>query len=333
MRRPRIVLAALLAILAALVVTPVAGQTKGAAPSDPALVAKIRASNAECYACHSEAGLGEQSRKSPPRADLDLAKLRAFIHDPKQFDGSNHAGMECRICHGQGYVAFPHAPEAKAQISECGECHASKSLRVEQQFEASVHAKNLKDKFTCTTCHNPHVYRVAAKLGDPKKIVRQDNQMCVDCHNSDLRWAAFSKSLTPSKPRPDLDALHDWLPNVRLHWAAVRCVECHTPASSVKSLGISHQIQAKDKAEKNCVACHSQQAQLAARLYRYAAETGAGDLGFSNPNMLGSAYVVGATRNPALDRIIGALLLLTTLGVLAHGALRALAALKRRRSS
>lgn len=307
---------------------PAGAQTKGAAPTDPALVAKIRASNAECYACHSEQGLN-----APPRADLDLQKLRNFIHDPKQFDGSNHAGMECKICHGQGYVAYPHDADAKTKISECSECHATKSLRVEQQFEASVHAKNLKDKFTCVTCHNPHVYRVAAKLGDPRKIVTQDNQMCFDCHNSDLRWRDFSKALTPVKARPDLDSLHSWLPNPKLHWGAVRCVECHTPASAVKSLGVSHEIQAKDKAEKNCVACHSQQAQLATRLYRYAAETGAGDLGFSNANILGSAYVIGATRHPTLDRIVLAAFALTLLGVLAHGAIRFLAATRRRRSS
>jgi len=325
--RPIAVLLLVVATLAA-GATSAAAQTKGAAPSDPALVAKIRASNAECYACHSEQGLS-----APPRAGLDLEKLRKFIHDPNRFDGSNHAGMECKVCHGQGYVPYPHDAGAKAQISPCEECHASKSLRVEQQFEKSVHAKNLKDSFTCVTCHNPHVYRVAARLGDPKTIVRQDNQMCFDCHNSDLRWRAFSKSLTPAKPRPDLDALHGWLPNAKLHWAAVRCVECHTPASTVKSLGISHEIQSKDKAEKNCVACHSQQAQLATRLYRYAAETGAGDLGFSNPNMLGSAYVVGATRHPTLDRIVIAATLLTLLGVLAHGALRLFAALRRRRSS
>ena len=303
-------------------------QTKGAAPNDPELAAKIRASNAECYACHSEQGL-----KAPPRADMDLEKLRQFVHDPKQFDGSNHAGMECKICHGQGYAAFPHEAKAKEQISPCSECHATKSLRVETQFEKSVHAVNLKDKFTCVTCHNPHVYRVAAKVGDPKKIVMQDNQMCFDCHNSDLRWSQFVKATSVTKARPDLDALHSWLPNPKLHWAGVRCVECHTPASPVKSLAISHEILSKEKAEKNCVACHSQQAQLATRLYRYAAETGAGDLGFTNANILGSAYIVGATRNPTLDRIVIALFILTLLGVLAHGGLRVLAALNRRRSS
>lgn len=303
-------------------------QTKGAAPTDPALVEKIRASNAECYACHSEQGL-----KAPPRAGLDLEKLRAFIHDPKVFDGSNHAGMECKICHGQGYVPYPHDAKAKEQISPCSECHATKSLRVETQFEKSVHATNLKDQFTCVTCHNPHVYRVAAKVGDLKKIVGQDNQMCIDCHNSDLRWSQFVKTTSVTKKRPDLDTLHGWLPNQKLHWSSVRCIECHTPASPVKSLAVSHEILAKEKAEKNCVACHSQEAALATRLYRYAAANSAGDLGFSNANILSDAYVIGATRNPTLDRIVIALAALTLLGVLAHGLIRILAGAARVRRS
>lgn len=320
--------AATFALIAALGASAKAADVKGAAPTDPALVEKIRASNAECYACHTEQGL-----KTPPRADMDLAKLRGFLHDPKQFDGSNHAGMECIVCHGQGYKGFPHAPEAKKSISECGECHATKALRIETQFDASVHAKNLKDVFTCQTCHDPHVYRVAAKVGEPRKIVAQDNAMCVDCHNSDLRFSAFSAKITPKKVRPDLDALHDWLPSTRLHWSAVRCIECHTPVSPVKSLAMSHEILAKDKAEKNCVTCHSQESALATRLYRYAAVNTGADLGFSNSAILGSAYVVGATRNPTIDRVVIGLFGLTVLGLVGHGAVRIVMALIRRRRS
>lgn len=302
-----------------------AADTKGAAPTDPALIEKIRASNAECHACHSAQGL-----KTPPRPDMDLAALAKYVHDPKQFDGSNHAGMECKVCHGQGYVAFPHAREARKSISECGECHATKALRVETQFKVSIHAKNLESKFTCQTCHDPHVYRVASKVGDPRRIVAQDNAMCVDCHNSDLRYGAFSAALPTKKARPDLDALHGWLPNARLHWSAVRCIECHTPISPVKSLGMSHEIQSKDKAEKNCVTCHSQDSALATRLYRYAAANVGSDLGFANAQMLGSAYVVGATRNPPIDRVVIGLFGLTVLGLLGHGAVRVVMALIRR---
>lgn len=305
-----------------------AQDVKGAAPTDPALIEKNRKENAECYGCHSEAGF-----KAPPRADMDMAKLRSLLHAPEKFDGSNHAGMNCKVCHGQPYASFPHPQGAKANVSTCSECHATKSLRVEKQFEASVHARNLKDAFTCQTCHDPHVYKVAQKAGPPRVIVAQDNQMCLDCHNSDLRYSKFSAQLSTQKLRSDLDALHKWLPNARLHWQAARCVDCHTPVSKVKSLQISHEILSKDQAQKNCVACHSQQSELAARLYRYASTNAAADLGFSNPSYLGSAYVIGATRNPWIDGGIIAAFAATILGLLAHGAIRLVAASLRGRKS
>lgn len=321
----KVLTGAAIALAVGLFSPPAQAQTKGAVPTDPALVEKIRKSNAECYSCHSEQGV-----KNPPKADMDLVKLRQYLHDPKVFDGSNHAGMECKICHGQGYVEHPHAAEARKAISQCSECHATKSLRVETQFDASVHAKNLKDAFTCQTCHDPHVYRVAQKLGDPRKIVAQDNAMCIDCHNSDLRYSKFSSQLDTRKLRPNLDTLHAWLPNAKLHWQAARCIDCHTPVSPVKSLGMSHEILGKEKSEKNCVACHSQDSALATRLYRYASTNVSADLGFSNPSMLGSTYVIGATRNVLIDKIVIALFGLTILGLLGHGALRIVMALFRR---
>lgn len=305
-----------------------AAEVKGAPPADPELVEKIRKSNAECYACHTEAGL-----KAPPRAGLDLVKLKSFIHDPAQFDASNHAGMECKTCHGQAAATYPHKENIREVVSPCSECHAVKVLRIEGQFDASIHAKNLKDKFTCQSCHDPHIYRVAQKLAEPKKIVAQDNAMCVDCHNSDLRFAAFAKTLTPKKARPDLDALHGWLPNTKLHWQAVRCIECHTPLSKVKSLAVSHEILAKDKAEKNCVTCHSQNSALRLRLYRSMAETKLAELGFINTAILDNAYVIGATRNPSIDRAVISLFGITIAALLGHGALRIVLAFRRRRKS
>jgi hypothetical protein len=303
-----------------------AAGTPSAAPADATLAEKIREANAECYACHSEAGF-----RTPPRPDLDLAKLKRLLHDPEPFDASIHAGMACTICHGQSAKTFPHAANIRESISQCSECHAQKAMRVEGQFDDSVHAIRLKDKFTCQTCHDPHVYRVAQKLGEPRKIVAQDNAMCIDCHNSDLRFSAFVENLTPRKARPDLDALHAWLPNTQLHWRAVRCIECHTPVSKVKSLAMSHEVLPKEKAERNCVACHSQDTALRVRLYRFAQETKLAEYGFVNSAILDNAYVVGATRNPALDRIVIGLFALTVLALLGHGAVRLVAAVVRRR--
>jgi formate-dependent nitrite reductase cytochrome c552 subunit len=291
---------------------------------------KNRKDNAECLACHSAAGL-----KNPPRADLDLAKLKETLLEADAFGGSNHGHMACKQCHGQGYNDYPHAANARYEVSPCSECHATKVARLEPQYEASVHSRSAstKEKFTCITCHNPHLSLVATKLKNPRKIVFQDNKDCLDCHNSEARFARFAPDdeKTPGikKKRPDIDTLHDWLPNARLHWRAVRCVECHTPAVPANRM-LSHEILDKEKAEKNCLSCHATDSSLRTRLYRHLVKEEVEQYGFVNSAILSSSYVIGATKNPLLDAIVIGMVLLTLLGVLVHGAIRVILALLRK---
>lgn len=323
---------AALVLLAGLLVSwPVEAQTKGAAPKDPETVAQVQAWNGECLACHTEAAL-----HAPPRPGLDLTLLKKALTDPAKYAQSNHAGMACKTCHVGGYRDWPHSGPAqvvpgKAETLDCNECHAQKAWHVDAQVAKSVHSKNLSEKFTCSTCHDPHVYQTAAKLQEPAKIVAQDNGMCLSCHQSDEKFADFGGKLTPAKRRPDIDAIHAWLPNTKLHWSAVRCVECHTPASPTRTLAISHEILGKDKAQRECVACHSQNSALRTGLYRHVAETESAQLGFLNSAVLGSSYVIGATRNTHLDRFGMVLVVLVAAGVGLHGLIRFLAALRRRR--
>lgn len=320
---------AVLAMVAVLAFGSVSFAQTAPAAIDPELLEKIRNSNAECYACHTEQGVTQ-----PVRADMDLAKLGGLLLEDADFKLSGHGRMECKTCHGASYNAFPHAEGARAKISPCEECHAVKVMRIEQQYHSSVHAKNLADKFTCKSCHDPHLFNVAAKIGSPRAIVAQDNAMCLDCHNSDLRFAELGVTMTPRKARPDIDKIHDWLPNTKAHWESVRCIECHTPVSPTKSLAMSHEIVAKDKAEKNCVTCHSQKTALRTRLYRHVAETEAAQYGFVNSAVMGSAYVIGATRNSYVDQAALVLIGLTVAGLAGHGLLRlVLAFIRRRRSS
>ncbi len=297
------------------------------AQDQPAIVApeqleKNHHANDECFACHSEQGL-----KKPPRDGLDVQKLRALLQDPKVFYNSDHQRLTCVKCHNEGYGEFPHAVDAKDSTTTCTDCHSKKAEVIEKQFDLSVHAKNLSDKFTCTTCHDPHLMRVAAKLVDPRKIVAQDNRVCLGCHDSDEKFAKFAPE---KKSRPLIDDIHDWLPNTRLHWKAVRCVECHTPAVAAGET-ISHQIVNKEKAERNCVACHSSNSMLKARLYRHLVSSEEERLGFANSIILANTYVLGATRNPLLDTLVmiafGAMLL----GLLAHGIGRIITGIVRRR--
>ena len=78
-------------------------QIAQATPADSASAENVRKSNGECLTCHSPT-----APANPPRADLDLAKLKRFLVDAELFTGSNHGGVECKTCHGPGFAAFPH---------------------------------------------------------------------------------------------------------------------------------------------------------------------------------------------------------------------------------
>jgi hypothetical protein len=112
-----------------------------------------------------------------------------------------------------------------------------------------------------------------------------------------------------------------------MHWAKVRCLDCHTGYNPTSS----HLILPKKDAVKKCEACHTANPVQLLRLYsrRRAAEVK--ELGFLNAAIINDAYVIGATRNAQLDfwaiLIIGG----TLAGVSGHGALRMLASLVRRR--
>ncbi len=310
-------------LLAVCWVLPAVAAAADSAGPTPEMLEKIRKANEECFSCHSQAGV-----QHPPKEGMDLKKLAGLTKDPEAFKGSDHQRLACTKCHNEGYDEHPHAAGAKDATSTCSDCHSKKADRVEKQFEKSVHAKNLADKFTCTTCHNPHVMRIAEKLGDPSKIVQQDNRVCLSCHDSDEKFAKFAPE---KKSRPLIDDIHEWLPNTRLHWKAVRCVECHTPAVGAGE-PLSHEIVNKDKAEKKCVACHTGNSALKTRLYRHLVKDEQQKYGFVNSVVLANSYVIGATRNPTVDTLMIGLAALTLLGVLAHAALRILMAYLRRRT-
>lgn len=301
-----------------------------AAPVDQATIAANRKANQACYECHSAAAIAK-----PPRADLDLSKLTESRVEPEVFNPSDHGVMDCRQCHAKNhYAEFPHAEAGKASTSPCTECHAAKSLRLEPQFNASVHARNkgLKEKFTCNTCHDAHVNVVQKRLKDPARIVAQDNHGCLECHNSDTAFNKFApddeKRPGSKKRRPDIDQIHSWLPNTKAHWSAVRCIECHTPEVAEGKM-LSHEILNKEKAEKKCLACHSANSSLKTRLYRHMVKSEQQKYGFTNSVILSNSYVIGATRHPLLDAILVGLALATLIGVIVHGALRYIAQSRR----
>lgn len=287
----------------------------------PEAIAKAKLANAECFACHSPEGL-----QRPPQAGLDLDKLRKLVLDVQVFENADHGRFACTKCHNEGYDDFPHEKDAADNTSTCQDCHAKKADKIQAEFDKSVHAKHLADKFSCTTCHDLHSIKVAKNQTDAHKLVAQDNRICLGCHDSDQAFARFAPE---KKQRPPIDDIHAWLPNTRLHWNAVRCIECHTQLSGEEP---SHEILNKEHAERKCVSCHSENTILTVRLYRHQAKQEQQKLGFINSAILSKNYVVGATRNPLLDTLMIGLIGLTLVGVLLHAALRVLMHFLRRRN-
>lgn len=310
----------------------VCAQTQSRISTDPETVAQVKRWNAECLQCH----IGDTLRDHSKGLFAIPKPGEGIVRESPRFAASNHGAMACKTCHVGAYTSYPHEAEEiskKARTLPCDECHAQESFRVEAQVAKSVHSKNLARVFTCNTCHDAHVAASAKKLGNTQTVVAQDNAMCLDCHHSEEKFKAFGGKLLPEKKRPDLDKIHDWLPNTQRHWQSARCIDCHTPPPGPKSaLSVSHEILGKDKARKTCTHCHSPDSALCASLYRHVKESDARTYGFVNAAFLRSAYVVGATRNTYLDLL--ALLMVggTLAGIGLHGALRWVANRRRRTS-
>ena len=82
---------------------------------------------------------------------------------------------------------------------------------------------------------------------------------------------------------------------------------------------LSHEILSKDKAERNCLSCHSTSSSLKTRLYRHLVKEEQERLGFANSVILANAYVPGATRHPLLDTLVLGAFAAMIVGLLAHG--------------
>lgn len=268
----------------------------------------------KCLGCHGD--------KTIEREDAAKKKLSVYI-DRNGLARSEHRGLVCTDCHSKNFTKDD--PHPAARRAYCPDCHVGNSTLkngvqfgdIISEFDKSVHNQK-NDKFRCVHCHDAHTFQ----LDTTRARVFDHNKVCLRCHGS---YTEFSR-LVDKKP-PSLDKAHEWLPNRDLHWAKVRCLDCHTGYNPTSS----HLILPKAQAVKKCEACHTAHPTQLLRLYsrRRAAELK--ELGFLNATIINDAYVIGATRNSQLD--FWAILILggTSAGVLGHGFLRILAALYRRR--
>lgn len=285
-------------------------------PGRPAAAVEAEKENRACLRCHAMETIAYRDPVSREIVDLSI--------DPRLLPHSVHGELACTECHRKSYRRYPHPEEAERESFSCVGCHeddpaeATYQLKtLESEYARSIHvapgAKHA-DRFSCHSCHDPHVFKVSRVGTEIAQVVRDGNEVCLSCHE---------------KARDPQLGSHAWLPKRDAHWAAVRCVDCHTPLADDPSR-ISHQILAAEDSNRDCVACHSRDARLLNRLYQYRSEEDLARRGLFAKAIFNEAYIVGMSRSPLVDWISLLIIGLTLLVLTAHGLGRYLAHRRRR---
>lgn len=263
--------------------------------------------NKACLRCHQMATLAYRDPASGKILDLSI--------DPKALARSDHAELACTDCHHADSKRYPHPASVSRQSLECVACHEEKDdaaerqyrfKTIEEEFGRSIHATSddpKADGFSCHSCHDPHRFRASAVGQDIASIVREDNQLCLSCHE---------------EVRDPVRDPHTWLPKREKHRESVRCLDCHTPLSE-NGGPVSHQILAGEDSNRDCVNCHSRDSGLLSRLYQYRSEQDLAGQGWLSKAVFNQAYVVGMSRSPLIDRLALLIIGIAVLGLGAHG--------------
>jgi nitrate/TMAO reductase-like tetraheme cytochrome c subunit len=242
---------------------------------------------------------------------------KGFVIDTGSYYHSSHKTVSCVKCHSEGYQKYPHPADLKNKpMPSCMDCHKENYDSytkinfdaIDSAYRKSVHAVNLKEKFSCDYCHSQHYLKIGTVgAKDVEAIVDYDNKICLKCHDNAERYNRFVTS-----PMPDLAETHKWLPNFEFHLSAIRCIECHTAHSSgidaQPTLPFSlhnkqrneHFIMHNNSSQHSCVECHSGSPVVLQSLYKFKSKTENKD-GFLNAPLIKNAFVIGANRNICLD--------------------------------
>jgi len=279
--------------------------------------------NQECLICHGKKHFSYFNET----LERDIKERMNPYHyiDSAEYYLSNHRNFQCTDCHSYSYSeSFPHPNELRFEsMMVCMDCHEGDDIyekynfaTVTEEYLHSVHSELHSDEFNCWTCHNPHSYKITARTSENLlETIRYDNEICLDCHSDQSKIGLLS-----DRHIYDMLHQHEWLPNNRLHFQHVRCIECHTMTND--TLMVAHLVQPKEKAVKLCVECHSQNSILMASLYKHIRQESQEKQGFLNAAILSQGYVIGANRNYFLNYGSLAIFAMVLLGIATHAILR-----------
>jgi Zn finger protein HypA/HybF involved in hydrogenase expression len=263
-------------------------------------VSRFEADNDRCFKCHGQEKY-EYTNETLGKQVRDIMCSERIVRK-NEFYSSNHKSFSCTDCHSDRYVKFPHSGELRMEQKYiCIDCHGGDEKfakyhfeEIEAEYQKSTHFKMENDGFSCWKCHNPHTYKISVRNNtNLKETIAYDNAICLNCHSNFSNFQLIS-----DKAEIDIIQKHGWLPNQALHFANVRCIECHTKINN--NIPVSHQIRPKGEAVRLCNECHSKNSILMASLYKFESKEQRRD-GFFNGIILNASYVIGANRNEYLN--------------------------------
>lgn len=267
-----------------------------------AFVSPFHDDNERCFKCHGQSKYEYTNVTLGKQVRALMCSERIISRD--EFYISNHKGFSCTDCHSEQYTTFPHPGELRMEAKlNCIDCHGGDEKfarfhfeEIESEYKQSIHFKLESDGFSCWKCHNPHTYKISIrKSTNFKETIAYDNAICLSCHSDFNRF-----QLLTDREEINLIKKHDWLPKQAVHFANVRCIECHTKINN--DIPVADQIRPKSKAVRLCNDCHSKNSILMASLYKFESKGQRKD-GFFNGIILNESYVIGANRNKYLNLI------------------------------
>ena len=275
------------------------------------------ADNEVCFTCHSGARYeylntetGKHYRRLMP---IDKILSREIYYS------SVHRNFSCTDCHSYDFNTFPHPAELIfEEHPACIDCHGGDESfaqyhfeEIEIEYQASVHYGHEGEGFSCWKCHDPHGYVPTVRTSDDiGEVVNFANDMCLSCHTNFDRY-----QLLTDHAELDIIQTHEWLPNQALHFAKVRCIECHTKIND--TILVAHELLPKSEAVQRCTECHSQNSMLMATLYKFKSREQR-ESGFFNGIIINESYVIGANRNEYLNILSFIILAATLFGIAIH---------------
>lgn len=280
--------------------------------------AQIPEENKQCLSCHSQHSYtmyNDWTERNEKRLMNPF-----YIIDTTRMSVGVHGTFKCIDCHSYEYETYPHDGALKMEpLMTCIDCHGGDETyatyqfeRVVEEFQKSVHFERHNESFTCSKCHSQHYYKATARnSASISEIVKFSNDMCMSCHNSVAHYQLIAEG-----ENPELQQIHAWLPNQKLHFEKVRCIECHTVTAD--SLMVSHNILPKEQATRDCVQCHSKNSILQASLYKYQNISSRSEEGKIGNILSNQHYVIGAFSNDTLDLILLLILIATISGISMH---------------